>query len=74
MIGSKKEAASYREISKAYGLDPVDILFLSDVPAELDAARSAGMKTGLCVRPGNAEVSDANEHDKFTDFAQVELI
>ena len=74
MIGSKKEAASYREISKAYGLDPVDILFLSDVPAELDAARSAGMKTGLCVRPGNAEVSDANEHDKLTDFSQVELI
>ncbi len=74
MIGSKKESASYQEISLAYGLDPVDILFLSDVPAELDAARTAGMKTGLCVRPGNAEVSDANEHDKLTDFAQVVLI
>ena len=74
MVGSKKEAESYREIAKAFGLDATEILFLSDVTAELDAARTAGMQTALCLRPGNAEVSDANGHDKLTDFAQVELI
>ena len=74
MVGAKKESESYRQIAKAYGLDTNEILFLSDVPAELDAARTAGMQTGLCVRPGNVEVSDANGHERITDFTQIELV
>ena len=73
MVGSKKEAHSYTQIANEFKLEPSEILFLSDVPAELDAARTAGMRTGLCVRPGNAQVSDKNGHDQLTDFAQVEL-
>jgi enolase-phosphatase E1 len=72
--GSKKEAESYRQIANAFGLTAGDILFLSDVPAELDAASTAGMQTGLCLRPGNAEVSDVNSHEKLTDFTQIELL
>ena len=36
-IGPKKEAASYGAIAKDFGLPPTQILFLSDVPIELEA-------------------------------------
>lgn len=53
MIGSKREAASYTAIATDCQADAKDILFISDVVAELDAARSAGMTTLLAIRPGN---------------------
>jgi enolase-phosphatase E1 len=53
-VGPKREAASYARISDLLGVNPAAILFLSDAPAELEAAAAAGMRTGLCVRPGNA--------------------
>jgi enolase-phosphatase E1 len=48
---------------------------LSDVVAELDAARSAEMQTALVVRPGNARAdqSAANPHAVIENFAHVEL-
>jgi enolase-phosphatase E1 len=49
--GPKREAASYRRIATDLQRDPREVLFLSDVAAELDAAREAGMQTALCVRP-----------------------
>src|SRR4029077_9864378 len=39
--GPKKEAESYRNISIDFGLPASEILFLSDIVAELDAARAA---------------------------------
>jgi len=68
--GPKKEAESYRKIAAALSLPPSAIVFLSDVVAELDAARAAGMKTGLCVRKG---VSESSEHAAFTGFDQLEI-
>jgi enolase-phosphatase E1 len=53
--GPKREPTSYQSISQQIDLPAGEILFLSDVTAELDAARSAEMQTTLCVRPGNAE-------------------
>jgi enolase-phosphatase E1 len=50
--GAKREAESYRRIAAALGFDPASILFVSDVAAELDAARAAGLDTALCVREG----------------------
>jgi enolase-phosphatase E1 len=52
-VGKKGEADSYRKIAEAMGLEPQQILFLSDVGVELDAANEAGMKTLLSIRPGN---------------------
>lgn len=49
--GAKREAASYVRIAAAVGLPPGEILFLSDVEAELDAARLAGMDTVQLCRP-----------------------
>jgi enolase-phosphatase E1 len=51
--GPKNDPESYRKISSAFGIPPPEILFISDVTRELDAARVAGMQTLLCVRPGN---------------------
>jgi enolase-phosphatase E1 len=50
--GGKKEAASYASIAAALSRDATEILFVSDVVEELDAARAAGMETALCVREG----------------------
>ncbi len=51
--GPKKDAASYRRIATAFGIPASEILYISDVTGELDAARQASMQTLLCVRPGN---------------------
>lgn len=50
--GAKADPASYQSISAATGTPAAEVLFVSDVTAELDAARDAGMGTALCVRPG----------------------
>jgi enolase-phosphatase E1 len=51
--GPKTEAPSYARIAKEFGLEPREIVFVSDVTRELDAAHAAGMQTALAVRPGN---------------------
>jgi enolase-phosphatase E1 len=55
--GAKRDPASYQSISRQIDVAAAEILFLSDVTAELEAARSSGLKTTLCVRPGNAEAN-----------------
>jgi enolase-phosphatase E1 len=50
--GPKREAASYGAIAKALRTSPNEVMFFSDVIAELDAAQAAEMKTVLMVRPG----------------------
>ena len=72
--GSKKDQASYTAIALAFELPPGEIVFLSDVIAELDAARTAGMQTCLCIRPGNKEVEPGHGHPAITNFAQLELV
>lgn len=70
--GPKKVAASYRAIATAMGYPPGEILFVSDLTAELNAAREAGMATAKFVRPGNAVEADAG-HAAITDFSQLTL-
>lgn len=43
--GGKREQASYEKIAQALQLPATEILFLSDIQQELDAARAAGMNT-----------------------------
>ncbi|NEB02266.1 acireductone synthase [Streptomyces sp. SID13726] len=50
--GPKQEAESYRRIASATGLAPDRLLFLSDRPGELDAAREAGWHAVGIRRPG----------------------
>jgi len=48
--GPKREAMSYVLIADALGISPADILFLSDIAAETDAAKAAGMRAMLIDR------------------------
>lgn len=52
-VGAKQEAESYRRIAAALQQPPEEILFVSDVVAELDAAQTAGLQVVLSLRPGN---------------------
>lgn len=53
-IGGKKTAASYHAIAADWGRPGQEILFVSDVVEELQAAAEAGFQVLLSVRPGNA--------------------
>lgn len=53
VTGPKKESESYKKIAVAIDFPSEDILFLSDVTGELDAAHVAGMQTILLDRDGN---------------------
>ncbi len=49
-VGGKREAASYRAILSQIQLPGEQVMFLSDVGEELDAARIAGMQTVQLIR------------------------
>jgi enolase-phosphatase E1 len=66
--GPKMEESSYRRIAESLGRVPSEVLFLSDVKAELDAAGRAGMGTTLVARESPAAVTD---HPVIRDFASL---
>ena len=66
--GPKRGIDSYRAIAVAMGVAPGEMLFFSDVVAELDAAREAGCGTRLVVRPGNVPVGDSGGHPVISSF------
>lgn len=72
-VGGKRETSSYTAIATDWQIPAGDILFLSDVVDELDAARHAGMQTGLCLRPGNAAVQPAHGHTELASFDDAKL-
>lgn len=65
--GKKGEAESYRRIAAEMSLEPGEIVFISDVVDELDAAEEAGMKTLLSVRLGNP-VQGPTHHQPIDSF------
>lgn len=58
-IGNKRESDSYLQIAKDWGLEPSEILFVSDLEPELVAAQKAGVHVVASVRPGNAPLDQA---------------
>ena len=71
VTGPKRETESYAKIAADMGLDPRQVLFVSDVGEELDAARRAGMQTALAERPGNRTATSVFEHPVVTTFADI---
>lgn len=67
-IGHKQAVESYRKIVRALDLPANEILFLSDVADELDAAATAGMQTIQLVRD-NTVVKGS--HPIAADFDEV---
>lgn len=70
-IGNKKETASYRNIAVDCKCPPHDILFLSDVAAELVAATDAGMQAIACIRPNNAPLPETYGGPSLESFDQL---
>lgn len=74
-VGHKRDADSYRLIADALHRSPADILFLSDVVAELDAARDAGMRTILLDRredyPEPRTCDDTHGHVRVESFDEI---
>lgn len=56
-IGGKKERASYRAIAREIGIRAPEMLFLSDVEAELAAAHEAGFHVTLLARDAQPDAS-----------------
>jgi enolase-phosphatase E1 len=69
-VGKKIDPQSYLAIAANLELDPSQILFVSDVVAELNAAKAAGMQTRLCIRPGNPPQS-ASQFQSITSFGDI---
>ena len=70
--GPKREVQSYKKIASALQLTPDQVLFISDVPAELDAARSAGLYTAHSLRPGIPTL-EHSPHAAVSSFAEILL-
>ncbi|KFE49558.1 acireductone synthase [Pseudomonas congelans] len=66
--GPKREAQSYQTIAQAIGCPAGDILFLSDIVEELDAAQAAGMTTCGLARDGGALAG----HRQVASFALID--
>ncbi len=69
-IGAKRQAASYRNIAARVQCSPKEILFLSDLHQELDAAREAGWRTCQLIRD---PVKCPPLHPQATHFHQIDL-
>lgn len=65
--GPKLEASSYRKIAESIGFAASDILFLSDHPGEIEAARQAGLQVILVDREGQKPSS-------VPDFTAIDLM
>ncbi len=66
--GSKREPESYLRIAQSIGVAADRILFLSDIGAELDAARAAGWQTVQVLREG---ATPAPDHPSISGFDQL---
>ena len=70
-VGKKGEAESYRRIAESIGVRPEELLFVSDIVVELAAAREAGMKTVLAIRPGNQPQDSAEQYPSVHSFDEL---
>lgn len=73
-IGAKREVAAYRLIIEALELAAHEIVFLSDIPAELVAAKAAGMQAIGLARHAQPMSMDAAAFEWCRDFADVDRL
>lgn len=70
-IGGKQDSSSYENIVAHIGLPAEQLLFLSDIEAELNAAQTAGLHTIWLTRDVTPESSAS--HWQVSDFDAIEL-
>lgn len=75
LTGAKVDTSSYQaiaaELAASHGVAADEILFLSDIKAELDAARNAGMQTCWLIRDG--EMPEQPEHPAVRSFDEIDF-
>ena len=69
--GAKTDPESYRRIAAALGLRATEVLFISDIAGELNAAGTAGMQTFLCIRAGNPAQASGDRHRIIYSFESL---
>jgi enolase-phosphatase E1 len=72
-VGLKRSPASYAAIAAQLGCDTSNVLFVSDVVAELEAASAAGCQTALIIRPGNPSPEPFDESRTIRSLSELEL-
>ncbi|MFN5160889.1 MAG: acireductone synthase [Cyanobacteriota bacterium] len=70
--GPKKEESSYRAIAQEMGIASTQILFISDIKAELEAASASGMNVLFSDREGNPE-HDAGSFERICSYDKLVL-
>ena len=72
-VGQKNSADSYKEILLTLGLaeSADEVLFVTDILAEAQAASKAGMQAVISVRAGNAAINEAHPFTSITSFDQI---
>jgi enolase-phosphatase E1 len=70
-VGHKTEPESYAKIAGLLRRPAFEIMFISDVVAELDGAAMAGLRTLLCVRPGNHPQPSSHGYDVARTFNEI---
>jgi len=70
-IGGKRETQSYRAIIERIGLPGSQVIFLSDIAEELDAARAAGLHSCQLLR--DVRTQAATGHPQAQDFSGIPL-
>jgi enolase-phosphatase E1 len=66
--GMKRDEQTYHLIVQQLHASANSVLFLSDIPQELEAANAAGMRTLQLVRPG----TQANWSSCISDFSEIQ--
>ncbi|CAM4545060.1 enolase-phosphatase E1 [Lepidochelys kempii] len=74
-IGHKVESESYRRIASSIGCSTNNVLFLTDVTREANAAEEADMHVAVVLRPGNAGLTDDEKsyYSLITSFNELFL-
>lgn len=73
-IGGKREVGSYQHIIDKIGLPGDEILFLSDIEQELEAASQASMKTCWLIRKNDSKMAIHEAAKKYLvarDFSEI---
>lgn len=70
-VGPKRSVDSYTRIAASLRRAAAAILFVSDVPEELNAALDAGYQILLAVRPGNRPIDGPESMDGISSLDEI---
>jgi enolase-phosphatase E1 len=70
-IGGKQQTESYQHIAEAIGLPAKQLLFLSDIIEELNAAKEAGFTTIQLTREGACDAQ--TDHPQVSSFDEISV-